>query len=81
MCHEFSALSARFKEETAAAHRRLESTPLLRRLISPLITLDDYREIIGDFLSVWSLLEPAVHTLDGLDGNYPFNKTGTTARL
>lgn len=65
------ALSAQLKSETSEFHKAVESAGLLRRLISPRLTYDDYRRIMRVYLTIWAALEPAAYRLDWLDRVMP----------
>lgn len=59
-----STASARLKSQTALSHRRLDSLPAIRRLVSSGLDETSYRNFLHTFAEVWSPLEAGLeHSL------------------
>jgi heme oxygenase (biliverdin-IX-beta and delta-forming) len=54
-------LALRLRRETAEAHEAIERLPLMRRLTSPEVTLDDYRRYLRTMAEIYSPLETALY--------------------
>ena len=54
-------LALRLRRETAEAHEAIEHLPLMRRLTSAEVTLDDYRHYLRTIEAIYSPLEQALY--------------------
>lgn len=59
-------LILRLREATAAAHEEIEHLPVMRRLTSDAVTLEDYHRYLITLASLYGVVEAALY--EGLDG-------------
>lgn len=58
-------LSIKLKEQTNEIHKSLEELPLLKKVVSPDITKDEYCALLNGFYRLHRIYETGLHNYDG----------------
>ncbi len=69
MLTKFDSLIDELRHNTHALHRKLDQSPLVRQILSPDLTITEYKLLLERFYQVYNIVEPALLAFELTQGS------------